>query len=170
MTEFSKMTKVIKRWTVTCEFEYLGSTTANSSSEIKPLLLPDGTYDRLALDEYEDFVINLLEVFDSCDFTIIEERESPYSQSRYFSLVRKEDESTKEYKYILFVRISDHSLESTRNSVQQKYFNEHAQELKQPKSKSRQKWKLKKLTVNKDTYFSYEDALYDIEEKLQALK
>lgn len=173
MDEFKSLVKIIGRWTITAEFEYSDRSENIAASEvsmIKPLVLPDGTIDQLALDEYEDFIVNLLGVFDRCDFEVIEERESPFSFSHYFDLVKSDDITNKDYKYILYIRVSDHELEKGRLSVQREWYADHAETQKQPATKSKQKWKLKRLTVNKDTYFSYDEALDDIEHRLESMK
>lgn len=172
MVPFGKMIKILKRWTVTVELEYVGNeypVVSSSSSLIKPLTLPDGSEDILAIDEYEDFIVNLLGVFDRCDFEIIEEHESPSSHSYYCDLVKKDQVKNKNYKYILYVRISDHALNPEQEHNQKKWFSDHAEIQKTPKSKSKQRWKLKRITVNKDTYFSYDEALDDIEERLSLM-
>ena len=169
MVPYEKMIKIIGRWTITVELEYLGDDypiDTSSGSTIKPLMLPDGSEDTLAVEEYEDFVINLLGVFDRCDFEVIEERESPYSHSYYYDLVKKDQFNKKDYKYILYIRVSDHELGPERKQNQRKWFSDHAEAQKTPKSKSKQRWKLKRLTVNKDTYYSYDEALDDIEDRL----
>ena len=168
MNEFDNLVTIVGRWTVTVELTYVDDriAAATQRSKIKPLMLPNGKCDQLALDEYTDFVVNLLNVFDEAGFEVIEERQSPKSFSYYFDLVKKDQANKKDYKYILFVRISDHELSPDQQHVQRNWFNDYAQKLKQPESKSYQRWQLKKITVNKDTYFSYDEALADIENKL----
>jgi len=165
------MIKIIGRWTITIELEYSDNDAPVAASEslIKPLMLPDGTYDQIALDEYEDFVVNVLGVFDRCGFEVIEERQSPQSKSYYFDLVKSEQENKKDYKYILYIRLSDHPLSKLSARRQDEWFASHAEEQKQPATKSKQKWKVKRITVNKDTYYSYDDALEDIEARLSSL-
>lgn len=174
MIPIDQMIKIVGRWTVTVEMEYVADNqpiaAANNQSSIQPLMLPDGSWDQRALDEYEDFVVNVLEIFEYYDFSIIESRESPYSQSKYYALVKKGDEDRKDYKYILYVRVSDHDLDRSRTRRQKEWFDEHAQQQKQPSTKSKQRWKLKRITVNKDTYFSYDEALDDLEEKLHSMQ
>lgn len=165
--------KIIGRWTITAEFEHVGDNYVaadSNASKIKPLRLPDGSFDILAVNEYEDFVINLLEVFDQCDFEVVNEQKSPEFYSYYFDLVKKDQFNRKDYKYILFIRISDHELSEERVSKQREWYSNRAEQIKQPKSKSKQQWKLKRLTINKDTYYSYDDALEDIENRLQSSK
>ena len=131
-----------------------------------PLLKTGDVYDPLALDLYEEFIINVLAIFDAHDFEILEEHESPYSKSNYFSLVKKSDKLSNDYKYILFVRISDHNNREETKKSKKNYYANLADKLKQPTTKSKQRWKLKEIVVNNSRYFSYEDALTDIESRL----
>lgn len=134
--------------------------------DIPALKSSDGEYDERALDLYNEFVINTLSVFDAHDFEIIEEHQSPYSKSEYFSLVKKEDLNNADYKYILFIRLSDHSNNQITRKATKKFYSDKADQLKQPKNKSKQVWKLKEITVNNKSYSSYEDALEDIDKRL----
>lgn len=166
-SEFNNLIKIF-RTTVTVEFELVSSVY--SATEIEPLKNPDGSWDQRALDLYEEFIINALEVFGEFDFEVLEERESPYSKSVYYSLVKEQDLQNYDYKYILFIRISDHENNKDTKAQKKAYYDKHADELKQPVTKSKQTWKLKEITVNKNTYDSYEDALEDIRNRLKSLK
>lgn len=172
MSEFDNLVKIVGRWNVTVCLEYIGdvSIAASSESSIRPFMLPDGSIDQLALSDYEEFVVNLLGVFERTDFEVIEDRQSPYSHSYYFDLVKKDQLNKKDFKYILFIRVSDHALSGIRVKQQKEWFDAHAQELKQPKHRSKQRWILKYLTVNKDTYFSYDEALDDLEDRLESMR
>lgn len=136
------------------------------AAAIKPLQNPDGSDDILALEEYTDFIINALGVFDTHDFVVLEERESPYSHSYYYALVKKDQYESASYKYILYVRLSDHMNRKESKHATRQYYNEKAQEQKQPKTKSKQVWRLKEITINKDTFNSYDEALDYIDKKL----
>lgn len=165
--------KIINRWTVTVELTYVGNPSIMSSfnaATVRPFTKPDGSVDELAVADYTDFVINLLGVFDRSDFEVIEERESPYSHSFYFDLVKKDQAANKDYKYVLYIRVSDHPLDKAKASSQRKWFASHANEQKQPKTKSKQVWKLHNIIVNQDTYNTYDEALDATEEKLSIYK
>ena len=163
-SEFNNLIKIY-RMNVTVEFELI--RPIYSDTEIEPLKNPDGTWDQRALDLYDEFIINALEVFDEFDFEVIEEKVSPYSKSEYFSLVKEEDLKSYDYKYILFIRISDHANREETKAQKKAYYDKHADELKQPTTKSKQTWKLKEITVNKNTYSTYEEALEDIRNRLR---
>ena len=136
-------------------------------SSILPLNRSDGSVDELALSEYEEFIINALEVFDEHDFELIEEAESNRSKSMYFSFVKKDDYTNQSYKYILFVRISDHAINSGHKGMRKDYYKNKAEEMKRPQTKGKQTWRFKEIIVNKSTFGSYDDALDAIDQRLQ---
>ena len=149
---------------ITVEFEFMPEIQA--TCEIKPLTRPDGTPDLRALDLYDEFIVNALSVFDYHDFEILEEHQSPSSYSYYFTLVKKDDAKNKEYKYILFIRLSDHTNRSESEKARKVFYAKEADRLKEPQTKTKQIWRLKEIVINNETYFSYEDALEDIDKRL----
>ena len=140
--------------------------TDKIAAAIQPLQLPDGTDDIKAIEEFEEFIINALGVFDAHDFVVLKEQESPYSNSWYYSLVKKDQYEAKQYKYILFIRLSDHFNRDASRVQKAEYYSKQAEELKQPETKTKQVWRLKEITVNKETYNSYEEALDAIDKRL----
>lgn len=138
-----------------------------AASKIKPLTRPDGSRDLRAVDEYDEFVMNVLSIFDYNDFEIIEEHESPYSDSCYFTLVKKDDFKNQDYKYILFVRISDHENRRSTRRQRNKYFANKAYDMRKPDTKSKQIWKLKEITVDGLSFQSYDEALDEVAKRLK---
>lgn len=157
----------VHRITVTVDFEPVIEIDADT--EILPLQNEDGSYDEAALDGYYDFIADALALFDVHDFEILEEHESPYSKSYYMSFVKKEDLESADYKYILFVRISDHDNRKSTAKAKKDFYSREAERLKRPQIKRRQTWKLKEITVNKTRYATYEEALEDIENRINNL-
>lgn len=153
-------TKIIGRLTITANL------FKDITAEVRPLYYEDGSIDQAALADYEEFIVNALEIFDAHDFQVIEEAESDRSHSIYFSLVKKDDYANKEYKYVLFIRISDHALSERSKSARHKYYADKASELKQPIDKRKQLWKLKDIIVNDSVFSSYDEALDDIDRRL----
>ena len=152
--EFKHLTRIY-RVNVEVDLELLNSIVA----AINPLQHPDGSEDILAVDEYENFIINALGIFSVHDFEVIDEHDSPFSHSYYCTLVKRDQLETLDYKYILFIRLSDHTNRKQVKHYTKQYYDRKAQEMKQPPTKRRQTWKLKEITVNKDTFASYDDAL-----------
>lgn len=138
------------------------------AAAIQPLKHLDGSDDLRALELYDEFILNALAVFDDHDFEILEEHGSPFegSHSYYCTLVKRDQLKDMKYKYILFVRLSDHTNREASAASKRKFYHEEAQRLKQPTTKSKQTWRLKEITVNKDTYNSYDEALDDIDKRL----
>ena len=156
-------TKIVGRITVTVEFEQ------PVDASIAPLKHPDGSPDQSAISEYEEFVLNALEIFGEHDFEVVEEAESDRSHSMYFSLAKHDDFVNKDYKYILFIRISDHEIRERMKSKRKQYYDRKANEIKQPTSKQKQTWKFKEIIVNDTIFDSYDDALDEISRRLSNL-
>lgn len=154
----------IYRINVVVTFEMFDDIAAN----IQPLQHPDGSEDLRAVELYDEFIMNALAVFDDHDFEILDEHGSPFkgSHSYYCTLVKRDQLQDMQYKYILFIRLSDHKNREGSEAGRRKFYHDRAQELKQPPTKSKQTWRLKEITVNKDTYNSYEEALEDIDRRL----
>ena len=127
----------IYRITVDVVFECTDSIVA---TEILPLQ-KDNKYDELALDYYNDFILDTIALFDSHDFAILEERKSPYSYSEYFVLVKQQDLDNDNYQFVLFIRLSDHdnrksTRKALRNSIQIKRIHSKLRNLKRNRSGS----------------------------------
>lgn len=157
-------TKVVGRITVTIEYD------VSVAVSIAPLRHEDGSPDQSAISEYEEFIINALEIFGEHDFEVVEEAESDRSHSMYFSLVKHDDFTDKDYKYILFVRISDHQIRDRIKKSRKQYYDRRANELKQPAVKKKQTWRFKEIIVNDQIFDSYDDALDEIDRRLSNLK
>lgn len=137
------------------------------SSSIEDLQNSNVVYNTIALAEYESFLVNTLDIFEDHDFDVIQEKDSPYSKSYYAALVKKDQVENADYKFILFVRLSDH--ENNKHTVKGKkrYYRDLAEKLKQPTTKTKQLWKLKEIVVNNQTFDSYDDALVEIDKLLR---
>lgn len=138
----------------------------SSETSILPLQLDGEKYDRHALDLYNEFIMNALAIFDYYDFVILEEHQSPYTKSEYYTLVKKSQYEAQNYRYVLFIRLSDHETEVATKQSKMKYYSKVADDLKQPTTKRKQVWRLKEIIVNDQHYASYEDALEDVDKRL----
>lgn len=127
----------------------------------------EGLSSGAVISDYDSFILSALDIFDDHDFNIIQEQESTYSQSYYAAFVKKSDSAKADYKYILFVRLSDHPINNASKSGRQKYYRDLAQQLKQPSSKSKQVWKLKEVIVDGIQYSSYDEALDALDNSLK---
>lgn len=163
-----ELKNLIKIYRVSIDVVYEEAHAINATS-IEPLKGSDGVYNEVALNEYNAFLINALSIFDYHDFDVIDEHSSPYSESYYASLVKKDQAEAADYKYILFVRLSDHDIRKEAKKGRVKFHNDEAERLKQPSSKTKQLWKFKEIIVNKNTFSSYEAALDYIDKILKPL-
>lgn len=134
---------------------------------INPIQKEDGSIDQAALAEYQEFLINVLAVLDEHEFEIIEDHESPRSETSYYISAFKKSESTSDnIKCVFFIRVSDHVLNKDTNQLRSEYYKSEAERLKQPKSKKKQTWRLKNIVVNGDTFDSYDAAIEEIGKRL----
>ena len=101
------------------------------------------------------------------DFVILDEHQSPYTKSEYYTLVKKSQYDKQEYRYVLFIRLSDHDTDVETKKSKMRYYSAKADGIKQPTNKNKQVWRLKEITVNNQHYTSYEDALDDIDKRLR---
>lgn len=155
----------VKNLRITVVYEECNRAQVESS--INSLSDDNGVYSSTALTEYESFLISALDVFDDHDFEVIQEKDSPYSQSYYAAFVKKDQIEKADYKYILFVRLSDHPNNKATYKGKQAYYRDLADKLKQPTSKTKQLWKLKEIVVNNETFDSYDAALLEIDKLLR---
>lgn len=155
----------VKNLRITVVYEECSKAQVDSS--IEPLCDDNGVYSSTALSEYESFLISALDVFDDHDFEVIQEKDSPYSQSYYAAFVKKDQIEHADYKYILFVRLSDHANNKATYKGKQAYYRDLAEKLKQPTAKTKQLWKLKEIVVNNKTFDSYDAALLEIDKLLR---
>lgn len=155
--ELDGVHKVIpKELKIEIEFEPIVIRT----STIRPIGGHDGVpLDEKALAEYNDFILDVMMIFEDRGYETIEDSPSPMSESRYFTLYNKIDSTADNIKCLIFWRISDHKLPKDREVRQRRYYANKAEELKRPKSKSRQNYRLKEIIVNSDTFESYDAAL-----------
>lgn len=137
-----------------------------AATKILPLK-PDGEkYDKHAVDLYDEFIMDALAIFDYYDFIILNEHQSPYTKSEYYTLVKQSQYEKQDYRYVLFIRLSDHETEIETKKSKMRYYSAIADEIKQPATKRKQVWRLKEIIVNNQHYSSYEDALADIDKRL----
>ena len=161
--EFKDLVRIF-RFTIDAIYE---EADLISASNTKPLTDAEGVYNSTALDDYQSFLLSILDIFDDHNFDVIKESSSPYSQSYYAAFVKRDQIERADYKFILFVRLSDHPSNSKTVKGKQKYYRDLAERLKQPTTKTKQLWKLKEITVNSQTFDSYDAALAEIDKILR---
>ena len=130
-----------------------------------------GRLQGIAKAEYDEFLINIMEVMDACGFEILDEHQSDRvgSDSAYFTIYKKSESSETDIKCLVFIRISDHDMNEETNRQRKQYHEMLAEKYKQPRTKVKQRWKFRNIIVNNETFSSYDEALDDIERKLNLL-
>ena len=122
-------------------------------------------------DDFQVFVTNVYSTILSCGFNILdyEISDKVNSESTYFSIAKQDDIARKAIKCLLFIRLSDHPLDSSRAKQHHAYYEKKAQSMKIPKDKSHQRWKLVDITVDGVKYTDYYDAIDSLEKLLNRL-
>ena len=125
----------------------------------------------LASSEFDEFTTNVYATLDYCGFEVtdVEYSNVVNSNSTYFTAYKRSESTAKDIKCIIFIRLSDHAMDDRKKKWQDTYWKNKAQELKQPKTKVRQKWKFRSIVVNNEVYASYDEALEAIEQMLEKL-
>lgn len=146
------------------------SIYAAIDSDIKPIKLPNGHKDQQALANYESFADNiyalLCEFFEIIDVDFSDKSDT----SRYFYMFAKNPDGDIATKFVIRLRLSDHEYtERHSTAAERKYVENHVQEMKQPKSKKYQKWRLENIVVNNETFSSYFEAEDAIENEIELL-
>ena len=146
-----------------------------AASKIRPIYDEHGNIDRYALNEYENFIVNVYGLLDSKRFEEVEVQQSDHSKTSWYAwfYVKNKDGSINS-NYIVRLRISDHinharfsdktSPEAARlKKYAEKSESQHLQDFanlhKQPCDKSsNQKYYATDIVINGDTFSDYLDA------------
>lgn len=144
-----------------------------SFSNIRPVYNNDEEIDEQALADYDNFIDELLGELDYNDFKLLRASESKSSAtSRYYTLADEHQVDDGNIKFIIFLRVSEHHamLDEDQREWVRKQRQKDLDTFKLPKSKKKQRYKLREIIVNNDTYSSYDDAIEDAVKKIQEWK
>ena len=121
--------------------------------------------------DFDDFVTNAYGVMTHCGFDILDFDTSSRvnSKSSYFTIAKFSEIQNKDIKCVVFIRLSDHTLNPASDKLRKKYYDDKAQEYKQPQTKSHQKWKLISVIVDGVQYQDFDDALDGLEKRLNKI-
>lgn len=150
------------------EVDFDMSIYASEESKIHPIKLPKGERDLQALADYNSFVTNVYGIISEY-FDVVEIEESSKSDtSWYFWIYAKNDDDIIATKFLIRLRLSDHDYTQRHSAELEKAFvSKKAQEFKRPLEKKLQKWRIKEIVVNNETYHSYDEAEDAIDEELE---
>lgn len=130
-----------------------------AASEIRPIRLSDSTIDDQAIADYQAFILQTVMYLEDIGFKVLEEHQSKSSQtSYYYTLVNEESYNKGNYKYIIFLRISDHAV--NLNQKEREWVNQFR---RNTATKLHAKWKLRNIIVNDSKYEDYDEASEAVE-------
>lgn len=155
------MQTIVKRYTMYIDIESYISTSVVADES--------GQSEESLQNMLSELNINSLAVFQDNNFTILDFNKSnrQNSKSVYISGVRSSGYKSKNYKCILFIRISDHSMNPDTEAARNEYYERKAQTFKQPESKSHQKWKLKSIVMDGTHCSTVDEALDELDKRLK---
>ena len=124
-----------------------------------------------ARDEFDEFTTNVYAMLDYIGYEVTDVEYSHVvdSNSTYFTAYKRNESNEKDIKCLIFIRLSDHSMNIKRKKWQDKYWVDKAQMLKQPQDKTHQKWRFFNIVVDGVKYESYDAAISALEEKLKRI-
>ena len=140
-----------------------GDDNVAAATEIKDIMNAMGDIDPQALADYHTFQLNFDAMIDYYGFSTLRVKDSkskPYT-SKYEWIAYASQVHAGDTPLIIRLRISDHAQKfgpEYKKEISQKERQE-ANELKQPKSKRKQRFIVTDVVVNNKKYSSYEEAL-----------
>lgn len=152
--EAFKLNEAIHTFTINIKVNFEPDIQFLEEVEVRPILI-DGEIDQQALGDYLAFILEALSELDDVGLEVIEQHDSKSSEtSKYFTLADEDQYKNGTMKYIIYLRISDHV---PNLSIDQKKL------LKQKRdddsSKLKVKWKVRQITVNNETFSTYDEAI-----------
>ena len=144
-------------WTIVAHFEAADEDSLAADTEIIPLRNDEGNLDQQAVTQWNNFIDNVVSYIDYLDFEIVDDRSSDRSSSysHYTSFYPVDMDGNQKTEYLVNFRISDHIVSHLKK-------NKRSQN-------SKQKYRLVAVTVNNETFETYEQALDYIEHQLDSL-
>lgn len=149
--------------------EPIVTNVAASFSDIRPVYNDDGEIDEQALADYDCFIDELLGEFEYNGLKLLRASESKSSvTSKYYTLADEAQVSANDIKYIIFLRVSEHHamLDENQKAWVRDQRQKDIEKFKLPKTKSKQRFKVREVLVNNETYPSYDAAITDIGNKI----
>jgi hypothetical protein len=149
------------------------NNVAAAFSNIKPVYDDSMEIDEQALADYDNFIEELLGELEYNDFKLLRASESKSSvTSRYYTLANEEQVKANDIKYIVFLRVSEHHemLDEDQKAWVREQRKKDLDKFKLPKTKKKQRFKVREVLVNNEIYPSYDAAMKDIIIKIQEWK
>jgi hypothetical protein len=143
-------------------YEAVSGSVAAAFSNIRPVYDGNGEIDEQALADYDNFVEEVIGEMEYHDFKLLRASESKSSvTSRYYTFANEQQVEAKDIKYIVFLRISEHHamLDEDQKAWVREQRQKDLEKFKMPKTKKKQRFKLKEILVNNEVNSSYDEAL-----------
>ena len=125
--------------------------------------------DETAREGFVTFVGNLFEIIQAYDFVILDDykhtsKSFPYT-SQYMWIARQEQLENNDVPIFIHLRVSEHVQEFSdeRNKQLKDEYKQQADNIKLPKSKKKQRFVIKSISVNDLGCKTYEEALHEVE-------
>lgn len=157
-------------WNVVAYLEAADDYSLAANTKIMPLKSQNGELDQQALTQWNTFIDNVISYLEYLDFEIIDDHSSNRSSSysHYTAFYPVDREGNLKSEHLINFRISDHIVPHLK-SKSRHYYQNLANRNKRSEG-SKQKFRLISVTVNDETFETYEQALSYIEKQLENLQ
>lgn len=123
-------------------------------------------------DDFDAFIINAGGKLLQNGYEIVDEHWSNNedSLSYYIEAIKKNDINKSDIKVILFIRLSDHSLNSKTDFSRNRYYNKVAQDSKKPDNKNNQDWEFINIVSQGHSVEDYANAIKKLKDTLSQIE
>lgn len=157
-------------WTIVAHFEASDESSLAANTKIIPLRNNEGEPDPQAVTQWNNFIDNVVSYIDYLDFEIVDDHGSDrsLSYSHYTSFYPADKDGNQKTEYLINFRISDHIVSHLKKKS--RYYYQNLAKKNKRSQDSKQKYRLVAVTVNNETFETYEQALDYIEHQLESLR
>ena len=160
----------ITEWNIVAYFEAADESSLAANTKIVPLKDENGQLDQQALTQWNTFIDNVVSYIEYLDFEVIDNHSSnrASSYSHYTSFYPVDREGNLKGEYLINFRISDHVVNHLKKKS--RYYYQNLAKRNKRSEGEKQKFRLVAVTVNNETFETYEQALSYIEKQLENLR
>lgn len=157
-------------WNIVAHFEAASESSLAADTKIVPLRDEEGNLDQQALTQWNTFIDNVVSYIEYLDFEIVDNHSSnrPTSYSHYTSFYPTDKNENQKTEYLINFRISDHVVNHLKKKS--RYYYQNLAKRNKRSEGDKQKFRLVAVTVNNETFETYEQALSYIEKQLENLQ
>lgn len=160
----------ITEWNIVAYFEAADESSLAADTKIVPLRNELGELDQQAITQWNNFIDNVVSYIEYLDFEIIDNHSSnrASSYSHYTSFYPTDTNGNRKTEYLINFRISDHVVNHLKKKS--RYYYQNLAKRNKRSEGEKQKFRLVAVTVNNETFETYEQALSYVEEQLENLQ